>query len=329
MHSEFLTLPQAAAKISSGAIMAIAGDPALLAQLPKGDWIGGSAVYFVTEQGGEVLRDQLHCTIFNDATRADIRVIGAKDVSTIAQGYIAGGITMILIPAFGDTHSAFALQAAQTPALFGQPLFGWVAGVHLDEIGHTKPTVYDGRGAEALTDAAVVLHLGLPQGITPDLDIVNIFTDGGTEGVDLVFDETGFAATRAQINGQEIGLAEFLTQNAIDTRLPLIADYGGAKINVSIREIDPHTGRVDFYAPVMAGVTYRLARGLPDYAEAFASGIGGDHDQRAACNCILNYLYGAMEGRAIAGFRGPMTFGEIAYMLLNQTLVRLDLRHRA
>ena len=48
-----------------------------------------------------------------------------------------------------------------------------------------------------------------------------------------------------------------------------------------------------------------------------------------SCNCILNYLYGEMEGKSVSGFTGPMTFGEIAYMLLNQTLVRLELQKAA
>ncbi|MBF9025922.1 hypothetical protein HKCCD6035_10255 [Rhodobacterales bacterium HKCCD6035] len=48
-----------------------------------------------------------------------------------------------------------------------------------------------------------------------------------------------------------------------------------------------------------------------------------------SCNCTLNYLYGEMEDKSVSGFTGPMTFGEIAYMLLNQTLVRLELQKAA
>ncbi|MBM4779270.1 MAG: hypothetical protein GQE15_16305, partial [Archangiaceae bacterium] len=43
-----------------------------------------------------------------------------------------------------------------------------------------------------------------------------------------------------------------------------------------------------------------------------------------ACNCILNYLYGALEGRTAGTMVGPVTFGEVAYMLLNQTMVYVD-----
>jgi hypothetical protein len=40
-----------------------------------------------------------------------------------------------------------------------------------------------------------------------------------------------------------------------------------------------------------------------------------------SCNCILNFLYGELEGKSIGTFTGPVTFGEIAYQLVNQTLV--------
>ena len=40
-----------------------------------------------------------------------------------------------------------------------------------------------------------------------------------------------------------------------------------------------------------------------------------------ACICILNCLFGELEGKAIGGVAGPATFGEIAYQLLNQTMV--------
>ncbi len=47
------------------------------------------------------------------------------------------------------------------------------------------------------------------------------------------------------------------------------------------------------------------------------------HDVPFACNCVLNFLYGKLEG-AQAGLPGPFTFGEIAYQLLNQTMVYCD-----
>ncbi|HXZ96426.1 MAG TPA: hypothetical protein VEG37_05180 [Burkholderiales bacterium] len=56
---------------------------------------------------------------------------------------------------------------------------------------------------------------------------------------------------------------------------------------------------------------------------AFKSGTSGiSSDIPFARNCALNFLYGKLEG-AQAGLPGPCTFGEIAYQLLNQTMVYL------
>ena len=44
-----------------------------------------------------------------------------------------------------------------------------------------------------------------------------------------------------------------------------------------------------------------------------------------SCNCILNYLYSELEGKKTGSFVGPITFGEVAYQLLNQTLVYLKI----
>jgi hypothetical protein len=72
-------------------------------------------------------------------------------------------------------------------------------------------------------------------------------------------------------------------------------------------------------------VDYHVAKPVDDYAAAFRAALAGRELDRAvmSCNCILNFLFGELEGKAIGGVQGPVTFGEIAYQLLNQTLVVL------
>lgn len=325
MKNELLSLEDASRRIESGAVMTIAGDAALLAQLPRGSWIGGTSVYFVTETGGAMIRNRLYCTTFDEATRADIRVLDADALPRLSDGHQPGGFSFILIPAFGETHARFAIEGQTYPGVFDQPLVGWIAGVHLDEIGQSAPMVFDGTTGTAHEDAAVVMHLALAAGAVPSVDIVNIFSQPGADAPALRFTTSGFGASTALIDGVETALAPYLREQGIDTRLPLIANYGGALINVSIRDVDAETGAVAFYAPVMEGVEYRFARPLADYAGAFADRSGAGGAGQYSCNCILNYVHGELEGKATGGFTGPVTFGEIAYMLLNQTLVRLDL----
>jgi hypothetical protein len=66
-----------------------------------------------------------------------------------------------------------------------------------------------------------------------------------------------------------------------------------------------------------------MARRVEDYAAAFQSHIDkiSGADAAFSCNCVLNFLYGGLEGKKTEGFTGPITFGEIAYQLVNQTLV--------
>ena len=40
---------------------------------------------------------------------------------------------------------------------------------------------------------------------------------------------------------------------------------------------------------------------------------------------MLNYVYGELENKHTGSLTGPMTFGEIAFQLLNQTLVYVTL----
>lgn len=331
MKNEVLTLAEASARIVSGEILSIAGHPAYLAQLPKGTWIGGSSHYFVTSEGGKKIENRLYCTSFDEAEAAEIRVIAPDNLTDIATGYQTGGASLILIPAFGHAHRRFAIEAPQNPALFAQPLMGWVAGTALERIGQDRASVIDGSTGQSYEDAAIVMHLGFAKGVTPNLEIVNIFEQAGDTATSIIFETSGFEAEDAMINGAKQNLARYLTAQNWDARLPLIANYGGAHLNVSIKSVDADTGIVSFYAPVQEGVVYRPAAALPDdYAQAFAASLsdkvtGADY----SCNCILNYLYGEMEGKSVSGFTGPMTFGEIAYMLLNQTLVRLELQKAA
>ena len=82
--------------------------------------------------------------------------------------------------------------------------------------------------------------------------------------------------------------------------------------------------RVNFYAPIFKDTKYKFAKSIPDYVTSFNSQIKKvDLQPEFSCNCILNYLHGELEGKKIENVSGPITFGEIAYQLLNQTLTLL------
>jgi uncharacterized protein DUF6976 len=178
--------------------------------------------------------------------------------------------------------------------------------------------------AESSSQRAVVLHAALPDDVLAAVDIVNLFHQG--DGATLTFDDSGFRQSAVYIDGIAANLVNYLTEIGHDNRLPLVADYFGTSINVSIQSTDPETGTVSFYAPVFKGVEYKLAAPIGDYVHEFEAKLQrGTVSPTFACNCILNYVYSELEGKKTGDIVGPITFGEVAYQLLNQTLVYLEL----
>lgn len=320
-----MDLQDALVAIRSGAYLTIAADEALLRRLPPGNWLAGSIPYFMAQDGGETSRQKLFVTeLPTHAGTPQLRWYDAASLHKVALDAPAHGLTVLIVPAFSDVHSRFAREAPAFEDMYMKPLVGWIAGVHLDDLGQAAPVVANGQTLVFSHDKALAVHIPLPESIYPRIDILNLFQPGGGDAIR--FPSTGFSAQECFVNGQLMNLAQYLAQKGIDTRLPLVADYSGAMINVSFKAVDAAAGRVDFYAPVFDDVEYRIAEPVPDYARSFAQSLPGDAlGARWSCNCILNYLYGGLEGQRTGPITGPMTFGEIAYQLLNQTMVYVNL----
>ncbi len=320
-----MDLQDALVAIRSGAYLSIAADEALLRRLPPGNWLAGSIPYFMAQDGGETSRQKLFVTeLPTHAGTPQLRWYDAASLHKVALDAPAHGLTVLIVPAFSDVHSRFAREAPAFEDMYMKPLVGWIAGVHLDDLGQAAPVVANGQTLVFSHDKALAVHIPLPESIYPRIDILNLFQPGGGDAIR--FPSTGFSAQECFVNGQLMNLAQYLAQKGIDTRLPLVADYSGAMINVSFKAVDAAAGRVDFYAPVFDDVEYRIAEPVPDYARSFAQSLPGDAlGARWSCNCILNYLYGGLEGQRTGPITGPMTFGEIAYQLLNQTMVYVNL----
>lgn len=94
-----------------------------------------------------------------------------------------------------------------------------------------------------------------------------------------------------------------------------------------IMRIDPKRKLVHLYAPVFSGIRYKLARPISNYVDSFTNQLPKELDKQVifSCNCVLNYFYSELEGRQTSHILGPITFGEIAYQLINQTMVYLTI----
>lgn len=283
-----------------------------------------------TEAGGTHDRDAIFVQRLPPMARLHSqRLIDAAALSALADDGPDNGFTVILMPSQSDAHRAFALHGGEWPGVFRRPLVGWVTGVALDRLSIDTPKVFDGTQAQASATQAVAMHVALPDTHYAHVDIVNLFEQG--DGPALTFGdgpqgdaETGFSVEWVHVDGVRTRLVDHIAAAGIDTRLPLVADYNGAMINVATANIDAASGRVTFFAPVFAGIPYRFARPVADYESAFAAAVTPRTGAHAfACNCILNYDYAGLSGKRTADIVGPMSFGEIAYMLLTQTLVYL------
>jgi len=313
--------------IQEGRILLVAGEEGLLSRLPAGKWLGGTIPYFVApEKGGMVSQEQIFVTDLTAlATGITVAVYDQNTLGKVYTDAEGSGLSFIIVPAASPAHASFALNAPNYKDFGCRPLVGWVSGVHLSALGKVTPKVFDGTTGKAYEQEAVVMHVTLPVGKSVDVGIINLFEQG--DGDILTFTADGFAATDVMVNGVKENFADYITRNQLDTKLPLVADYYGALVNISFQSVEPG-GEVKLYAPVFSGIRYKLAKPVNNYAEAFGTQlqINSPNTKSLAfsCNCILNYLYSGLEGKNTDPFVGPITFGEVAYQLLNQTLVYLE-----
>ncbi|MCR5486753.1 MAG: hypothetical protein K6F35_04390 [Lachnospiraceae bacterium] len=317
-----ITLEETAALIKEGKILHIAADERLLEKLPTGKWIGGTTPYFISEDGGILTKDKLFVNEIDFAEEVRIRVYGKYNIFQIVEECYDNGLTMLILPYGSDVAVNYAKTAPEVEELLMHPTIGWVSGFDLNEAAEAK--VYDGSTGKSYPDRAVAMYIKLPEGKTAMINIVNIFEDDKTDPV-ILFPENTLSVTDCQVNGQQVNFAEYIQKKSVDTQMPLVADHNGVYINTSIKAIE--NGRVELYAPVFRGIEYRFATRVTDYAEEFRRRIQGASAVSPvfSCNCILNYLFGNLEGRKTPPYAGPVTFGEVAYQLLNQTLVYCEI----
>jgi hypothetical protein len=272
----------------------------------------------MTKDGGKVSSELLFVTEFPYESFC-IKAYSTPEISNIAADAFDNGFSVMIIPFDGTVHREYAEIATGFKDMFMKNIAGWIAGINLGKQGQT-PIAVNGLTGEVFSDEAVALHLEVQSGKTAVINIVNIFEHDENSPV-VKFTQKGFSVKNCLIDGKETALAGYIAENGIDTKLPLIGNYSGTGINVSFRAIE--NGVVNFYAPVFDNIEYRFAKNIPDYMLAFQNRINSINDTNIvfSCNCILNFLYGELEGKTIETFKGPITFGEIAYQLVNQTLV--------
>lgn len=318
-----ITLDKANQLIKSKKALALAGEEDLLAKLDAGNWIGGTIPYFMDKEGGIIEKNRVFATVLPDIVQVKrIKAYKENELSDIPQDAPEQGFSLIIIPASSKVHLSYAQNAPNYTDIFLKPIIGWISGVHLDNLNKITPKIFNGTNKTKSDQTAIVMHCQLPKKKMASIGIINLFKQG--RGDTITFSEDGFSAKECFINDRKQNFAEYINKNKLDIKLPLVANYCGTMVNVSFQNIVD--GTVNFYAPIFKNIEYRHAAPVKDYVKEFTALIPRKGIESAfSCNCILNFLYSELEGKKTGTLLGPMTFGEVAYQLLNQTLVYLEI----
>lgn len=324
MPNGFCDFGEISRRISEGEPLLLAADEEVLRRLPRGNWIGGTIPDMAIGPSDPSSKERIFTTELSRAVmRTSIKVYDKETLRSIYSEIPEHGLGMILIPAESPTHFSFALNAPTYPGFATRPLAGWVAGVRLEQLNHASAKVFDGRTGESHGDRALVMHAELAAGKYADIGIINIFEP--SEGDAIMFERDGFVQTEALIGNRKVAFAKYLRENDVDLRLPLVADYQGVMVNSSFQSVDERSGEVKLYAPLFRGIRYRLAKPIHDFDAEFGRRLATLRSLKGpvvfSCNCVLNYLFSTPGAFSAAPGRGPATFGEVAYQLLNQTMV--------
>lgn len=317
-----ITLEETINLINDGKVLHIAADDSLLQKLPKGKWIGGTTPYFIAEEGGIFTKDMLFVDELDFAEEVRIAVYGKYNVFQIVEECFDNGLTLLIMPYSSEIAAKYSKEAPDVEELLMHPTIGWIAGADLDAGGEYK--VYDGESGTSYSDKAVVMYIKLPKGKTAMINMVNIFKDDKNDPI-IRFNDNSLDVVNCTVDGKEVNFAEYIEKNGVDTKMPIVADHNGSYINTSIKSVE--NGAVSFYASVFRNMDYRFATHVGDYATEFKKKIdeAKAHNPVFSFNCILNYLYGNLNGQKIPPYTGPVTFGEVAYQLINQTLVYCEI----
>lgn len=324
VRNELMSIEDVNVMINSGRVLIVAGEEQILSKLNKGNWVGGTTPYFMNHEGGVVSQEKIFVTDFTDYC-IEFKIGAYKEDQILEQmltDRYNNGFTYVLLPAFSAIHEFYALKNHEASNLFDVPTVGWIMGVHMDEIGKKSPKVINGKTGTFFDDTGLALHCQLREEQYAELDLINIYEQG--DGDVIIPLEDAFSCGDCLINGKRTNLADYYIKNKIDASLPLIANYSGASINVSVQALDEENKKVVFFAPLLSAKEYRVAKPVSDLYKGLVDKLPEDTSSIVCSfNCMFNYLNLELNGKILGNFRGPFTFGEIAYVLVNQTMVTL------
>lgn len=327
MERKLYTKEEVVRFIKDGRTLVLSGDESILEQLPAGNWIGGTTPYFMDKSKGICTRDRIFVDDFTDiAEEYKIEQFTVDSIKDVAQSSFTNGFTVLILPFEAPVYFEFADNSLTYDNIFDNPVVGFVTGFNFDDMGRATAKVFNGETGEISEDKAVALHIELPEHKVARAEILNLDTVL-PDSDQIVFPKTSFVQSDCTINGKPSNIAEYLTEIKYKENAPrpLIADTNGALINRDIKDIDLANKQVTFFSPAYKGDTYFLTNVITNYQSLFNKRLEDLESEAVYTSiCVSYYLLGEFENKKI-NIEGAFAFGEIAYQLLNKTLVLLEI----
>ena len=302
--------------IREGKKLLLAGDAKLLAQLPKGDWIGGSTPYFILypEQMIESTEKLfVHC-LPDFVDKVEIREYDSSNIKNIFCDAPKNGFTALIMPFATPIANEYMLNASNFKHFAVYPVCGWISACKLEKALTDKTYTASGVGPYISSEKGVAMHISLPETKYAEIHILNPYEQGDSDVV--TFENAGQIVDNACINGVRQNFAEYLRKNNIDyENIPMVANYSGAMLNTNCLEV--RNDIVHLSTAVFERLEYRFAKMNPK-----VTALELDNDRIIfSFTCVHNYFRPDIIEKYLKKMNGPVVFGEIAYQLLNRTTV--------
>lgn len=333
MNNKLFTKDEVIDLINAGHVMLLSGSDNALKGLPKGKWIAGTTPYFM-DGTGKVDETNIFVDDFTDiAKNAKVEVFDTTNIKDIAKHGYNNGFIVMSIPIDTEIYFEFSNKSLEYENIYNNPLVGFVACCNFNDYGNfgsLKTFVGAGNYGQLFHNKAVALYVELPENITARAEIINLDTiDYSTPKV--VFPKTSFFQSDCTIDGKPGNIADYL-ENYVKPRMggkgytQMITSQNGALINRDPKVVDVEKGTASFFSPAYEGDEYYLVKPGNDYFTMFNDALKakGDAEIAACFSCISYFFGGSFEGKSIIK-NGCYAFGEIAYQLLNKTIVTLEI----
>ena len=311
--------------IKQGRIMHLCGNEHTLKDLPKGNWIAGMSPYFM-DNVGKICDNKIYVDDFSFiAEECEVTTFDESNISEIAKrNKYTNGFIFVVLPIDSEVYYTFANHSLEYEDIYDNPVVGYVSSVLLSDYGKVQPKVAIGSEGVLHDNKAAVMYVKVSDRLRVRTEIMNLDTIDDTTP-SLKFPKTGFKQSDCLIDGKPGNIASYL--EAVKGRIghypQLITSQNGALVVRDVKSVNVETGEAVFFSPAYESDVHYIVKQNNDYLATFNRRLGRKTDVIACLSCTSYFWQGDFEYRHI-DFNGVYTFGEIAYQLLNKTIVTLE-----